>query len=142
MIQIILTVIAVAVASAGCRSVRVAEDGRVAESMPLRAVAHNTRSPEMGKIYTHDGGRSMKVIQALKGGVLVRPVVGDFELEFRGRSAIDEKMTIYIETSCDYVDDEYLRRGLFEYNGRYTYTSVSGANVTVRSFREVPICHQ
>ena len=51
MIRIILTVIAVAVASAGCRSVRVAEDGRVAESMSLRAVAHNTRSPEMGKIY-------------------------------------------------------------------------------------------
>ena len=51
MIRIILTVIAVAVASAGYRSVRVAEDGRVAESMSLRAVAHNTRSPEMGKIY-------------------------------------------------------------------------------------------
>ena len=54
----------------------------------------------------------------------------------------DEKMTIYVETSQDYIDNEYLRKGLYEYVGHYTYTAVSGAIATVRRFREVPMRQQ
>lgn len=77
--------------SIGCRSIPIAADGRKAENIPLRAMAHNTRSPELGKIYVHNGGRSLKVIQVLKGGVLVHPMVGNIEFNFRGFVAFDEK---------------------------------------------------
>lgn len=140
--RILLTTIALVLAAAGCRSVPTAADGREAENIPLRAMAHNTRSPEMGKIYVHKGGRSLKVIQALKDGVLVHPMVGNTEFGFRGFAAFDEKMTIYVETSQDYIDNEYLRKGLYEYVGHYTYTAVSGAIATVRRFREVPMRQQ
>ena len=36
----------------------------------------------------------MKVIQALEGGVLARPVVGKMELGWRGQDAVNDKMTI------------------------------------------------
>ena len=36
----------------------------------------------------------MKVIQALEGGVLARPVVGKMELGRRGQDAVNDKMTI------------------------------------------------
>ena len=36
----------------------------------------------------------MKVIQALEGGVLARPVVGKMELGWRGQYAVNDKMTI------------------------------------------------
>lgn len=79
----------------------------------------------------------MKVIQALEEGVLVRPVVGNMELEWRGLSAVNDKMTIYVETSQKYLDDEFLKAGLYEYVGRYTYTAIHDVRRTVRWFREV-----
>lgn len=100
-------------------------------------MAHNTRSPEVGHVYVHKGGRTMKVIQALEGGVLVHPVVGTMEFEWRGLDAVNDKMTIYVETQRKYVDDEYLKKGLYEYVGNYTYTSVHNVRATVRRFREV-----
>lgn len=138
-ILFLLGALSLAFAFGGCRSTYVAADGRIAENIALRAMAHNTRSPETGKIYVHKGGGGLKVIQALKGGVLVRPMVGNPELYFRGLSSYHEKMTIYIETPNSYIDDEYLRKGLYEYVGHYTYTAVDGARTTVRKFREVPM---
>lgn len=79
----------------------------------------------------------MKVIQALEGGVLARPVVGKMELGWRGQDAVNDKMTIYVETSQKYLDDEFLKAGLYEYVGRYTYTAVHDVRRTVRWFREV-----
>lgn len=122
----------------GCHTILVAEDGRRVENISLRAMSHNTRSPEIGKTYIHRGGRSMKVIQVLNGGVLVQPVVGDMEFHFRCSVVFDEKMTIYIETRQMYADDEYLRKGLFEYVGHHTYVTVNDRVATVRKFREVP----
>lgn len=130
-------VLAVLMTCGGCAASRVTADGRRVENASLRAMAHNTRSPEIGKVYVHKGGRSMKVIQVLEKGVLVRPVVGDSELEWRGMAAVHDKMTIYVETPQTYFDDEFLRAGLYEFVGRYTYTSVRDARRTVRRFREV-----
>lgn len=79
----------------------------------------------------------MKVIQALEGGVLARPVVSKMELGWRGQNAVNDKMTIYVETSQKYLDDEFLKAGLYEYVGRYTYTAVHDVRRTVRWFREV-----
>ncbi len=79
----------------------------------------------------------MRVVQSLENGVLVCPVVGVMELEWRGLAAVNEKMTIYIETSKDYVDGEFLKAGFYEYVGRYTYTAVHDVRTTVRRFREV-----
>ncbi len=79
----------------------------------------------------------MKVIQALEGGVLARPVVSKMELGWRGQDAVNDKMTIYVETSQKYLDDEFLKAGLYEYVGRYTYTAVHDVRRTVRWFREV-----
>ena len=79
----------------------------------------------------------MKVIQALEGGVLARPVVGKMELGWRGQDAVNDKMTIYVETSQKYLDDEFLKAGLYEYVGRYTHTAVHDVRRTVRWFREV-----
>lgn len=79
----------------------------------------------------------MKVIQALEGGVLAHPVVSEMELGWRGQDAVNDKMTIYVETSQKYLDDEFLKAGLYEYVGRYTYTSVHDVRRTVRWFREV-----
>lgn len=79
----------------------------------------------------------MKVIQALEGGVLARPVVGKMELGWRGQDAVNDKMTIYVETSQKYLVDEFLKAGLYEYVGRYTYTAVHDVRRTVRWFREV-----
>lgn len=79
----------------------------------------------------------MKVVQSLEKGVLVRPVVGEMELEWRGVAAINDKMAIYVETPQKYVDDEFLKAGLYEYVGRYTYTAVHNVRATVRWFREV-----
>ena len=79
----------------------------------------------------------MKVIQSLEGGVLVHPAAGKMELEWRGVAAINDKMTIYVETAHEYVDDEFLKAGLYEYVGRYAYASVRDVRRTVRWFREV-----
>lgn len=116
----------------------VATDGRKVEDIPLRSMAHATRTPEIGKTYIHRGRRAMRVLQKLDGGVLVRPDIGIVEAEFRGVNAFREKMTIYVETTQDYVDDEYLHKGLFEYVGKYNYVTTVGAPMTVRKFREVP----
>ena len=123
---------------AGCASARFAADGRQAENVSLRAMAHNTRTPEVGNIYIHKGGNSMKILQIIGAGVLVYPVVGDGELEWRGHHAIDEKMVIYVTTTDKYVDDEFLREGLYEYVGPFQYVKVNGATKTVRMFRKVP----
>ena len=134
---VIAPVVAVLMLGGGCASSRMTADGRRAENIPLRSMAHNTRSPELGHVYVHKGGRTMQVIQSLDGGVLVRPVVGTMELEWRGMDAVNDKMTIFIETPRTYVDDEYLKEGLYEYVGTYKYTSVHNARATVRRFREV-----
>ena len=67
----------------------------------------------------------MKVIQALEGGVLAHPVVSEMELGWRGQDAVNDKMTIYVETSQKYLDDEFLKAGLYD------------VRRTVRWFREV-----
>ncbi len=100
-------------------------------------MSHNTHSPEVGKIYVHKGGRTMNVIQTLEEGVLVHPVVGEMEFEWRGMATVNDKMTIYVETSQKYLDDEFLKVGLYEYVGRYTYTVIHDVRRTVRWFREV-----
>jgi len=134
---VIAPVVAVLMLGGGCASSRMTADGRRAENIPLRSMAHNTHSPELGHVYVHKGGRTMQIVQALDGGVLVHPVVGTMELEWRGMAAVNDKMTIFIETPRNYVDDEYLQEGLYEYVGTYTYTSVRNARATVRRFREV-----
>lgn len=128
---------AVVMVCGGCASSRMTADGRRVERASLRSMSHNTRSPEHGKVYVHKGGRGMKVIQALEGGVLARPVVSKMELGWRGQDAVNDKMTIYVETSQKYLDDEFLKAGLYEYVGRYTYTAVHDVRRTVRWFREV-----
>lgn len=123
---------------AGCASARFAADGRQAENVSLRAMAHNTRTPEVGKLYIHKGGRNMRVFQAADAGAIVEAVVGEMELELSGRAAIEEKLLIYVETSDKYVDGEFLREGLYEYVGPHKYTTVMDSTKTVRGFRKVP----
>lgn len=133
----LLLVVVLQSVCAGCASPRMTADGRQAKNVALRTMAHNTRTPTEGDVYIHKGGRTMLVIQSLEDGVLVHPVVGETEFEFRGMAAVDEKMTIYIETPRKYVDNEYLKAGLYEYVGSYVYTGVHDVRKTVRKFREV-----
>ena len=46
----------------------------------------------------------MKVIQALEGGVLARPVVGKMELGWRGQDAVNDKMTIPVGKLTEALD--------------------------------------
>lgn len=132
-----LMVILFALAMCGCATSRMSADGRRAESEALRSMAHCERSPQVGKIYAHNGGKGLRVLQAVNGGVLVRPYVGEWEFEFRGPDAIAGLLTIYVETPEIYVDGEYLREGLYEFVGRYEYSAVNDRRATVRKFREV-----
>lgn len=89
-------------------------------------------------MYIHKGGRDIKVFQVVDGGVLAFPVVRGEEIYFRGGAAINERMLIYIETPDEYVDDEFLRKGLYEYVGTYKYVTTLNASKSVRYFRKVP----
>lgn len=135
----VLLSIVVGVICAGCRSYPdFTDDGRPIVNTSLKAMALNTSSPIVGRVYIHRG-RTIKVHQVVDGGVLAMPVVSEWDFEWDGVDAYNKPMMIFVETDKEYVDGEYLRDGFFEYVGIHRYLSVNNAERTVRKFKEAKV---
>ena len=95
--------------------------------------------PVRGEKFVHDGN-GISVFQVLRseGFVLARE---DYNYK---RRILDRGLVIRVDTQDDYANDEYLRPGMYEYVGAYTYDTESvyegvkrkGSN-TVRVFKRV-----
>ncbi len=132
----ILLAIVVGLICAGCHSYpKVTDDGKPIFNVSLKAMALNTSSPVIGRVYIHRG-RTIKVHQGVDGGVLAMPVVSEWDFGWDGVDAFNKPMMIFVETDKEYVDDEYLQDGFFEYVGTYRYISVNNVERTVRKFKE------
>ena len=81
----------------------------------------------------------MRVIQALpaQNAVLVKPAV---DLGYEDWT--DKKGILYIKTSRQYVDGEYLAAGIYLYDGPYTYPTAGGSTKTVYAFHEYEAKHK
>lgn len=80
---------------------------------------HSSFSPVIGNVYKHDG-EFLQVFQVVEDGIMVR---GD--------------LNIFVETSKQYVDDEMLSAGQYEYVGPWTYETIEKKHRTIRRFKQV-----
>lgn len=80
--------------------------------------------PEIGVVYFYRDNKALQVWQVLDGAVLAR-------CRSRGGNPL------MIATERGYVDNDWLTEGFYLCEGRYSYATVSGANVTTWKFREI-----
>ena len=85
--------------------------------------------PVVGEIYEHDG-KCLHVFQALEDAVMVNAVNAP---QISPYNRID----MIVVTGEDYVDDEMLLPGKYEYIGPYRYETIEKRKRTIRAFREV-----
>ena len=90
--------------------------------------------PSLKTCYEHGNNGFLKVIQSINGGVLVVPQYNAWDSEIGNA----RKMNIFVETTDEYVDDESLRSGYYEFIGVYEYTTVEQKQARVRKFRKLP----
>jgi hypothetical protein len=105
--------------------------------------AHSDFHPVSEVAYEHDG-KNLQVFQVLKNGVLVTITEPKYSHTYRiGSSLITEHddsskdLNIFVDTSVEYVDKEFLLPGLYQYIGTYSYETVNGSNRTVRRFKQL-----
>ncbi len=117
---------------AGCETMK---PPQVELAQPRLVVAmQKDRHPNLGDKFVHDGSRIV-VFQVLQpeGFVLAHK---EIDLTNAG-SVLDRGLTIRVDTTDDYVTDELLRPGVYEYVGVYTYETVNKVSSTVRMFKRV-----
>ena len=106
--------------------------------------AHSNVRPVRDCAYTHNGQR-LQVFQVLDSGVLVRINEPKYA---RTRELWDgsivtthdddsHDLELFVETSNQYVDKEFLYPGLYQYTGTYSYKAVDGTNKTLRRFKQL-----
>ncbi len=101
-----------------------------------------SRRPSKKCFFQYEGGEGferLRVLQALPAqkAVLVKPAV-DFGYE----DMTDKKGILYIKTSRQYVDGEFLAVGIYLYDGPYTYSTAGGSTKTVYAFHEYEAKHK
>ena len=111
------------------KEVQVAKDQENNQCLLLLDCARTDYHPVVGEIYEHDG-KYLRVFQALEDGVMVNAVAAPHISVF---NCID----MVIETDEDYVDNELLLPGKYEYVGPYRYETINNKKRTIRAFREV-----
>ena len=92
-------------------------------------------NPTLKTCYEHGDNGLLKVLQTVKGGVLVYPTYNEWDT-IRGNAA---KMNIFVETTDEYVDNAILRSGYYEYVGTYEYTTIKNVNARVRKFKKLSL---
>ena len=108
--------------------------------MGLWDTTKSENRPELKKAYPHGNNKLLRVFQSLENGVLVKAEMSFWEKEnFKSGQLPEGKLNIFVETSDQYVDGEYLQAGLYEYKGIYTYTTTQNARATVRKFKRLVI---
>ena len=108
--------------------------------MGLWDTTKSENRPELKKAYPHGNNKLLRVFQSLENGVLVKAEMSLWEKEnFKSGQLPEGKLNIFVETSDQYVDGEYLQAGLYEYKGIYTYTTTQKARATVRKFKRLMI---
>lgn len=123
----------------GCETTMKLPNGETAQ--PLLVAMRKDCHPNRGDKFVHDGDR-IEVLQVLQtdGFVLAHK---EINLR-RGDDILDRGLTIRVDTKDDYAKDEFLRPGVYEYIGTYTYATspiinrvkTTGTN-TVRVFKQV-----
>ena len=98
----------------------------------LYQCAHSDAHPVVKVVYKHNGN-SLQVFQVLKDGVLVTIAEPKPSYVYDNRWGLN----IFVETSDEYVDNEFLRSGFYQYTGTYSYEAVNGSNRTVRRFKQL-----
>ena len=142
-----LVLLGIALAISGCStySIRYVKEKYGCEygKHSLYKCAHSDFHPVSGVAYEHDG-ESLQVFQVLKNGVLVTITEPKYSHTYRiGSSLITEEddsskdLNIFVDTSAEYVDKEFLLPGLYQYIGTYSYEAVNGSNRTVRRFKQL-----
>lgn len=131
---------------AGCETTMKLPNGETAQPLgetaqPLLVAMQKDCHPNRGDKFVHDGDR-IEVLQVLQteGFVLAHK---EINLR-RGDDILDRGLTIRVDTKDDYAKDEFLRPGVYEYIGTYTYETspiingvkTKGTN-TVRVFKQV-----
>ena len=96
----------------------------------------NSYHPVQGEQFYCSGSEKLKVIQVL-GDENIDGCKWKCALVRDDRSLLDG-LVFLIASPRDYVDGEFVSRGIYEFTGTYSYNTKNDFRKTVRVFREIP----
>ena len=110
------------------------------KTISIFTIANQKIKPSKDYIYrygyseTQNSDIMLKVVQTLSDGVLVRADI-PYHLWQYYRLSADKN--ILIKTTKNYVDEDILENGYYEYVGVTSYTNIIGSKSTVHTFKEI-----